>query len=229
MLKDEIIKELKSLTSQKNIEGMARFGINSSQAFGITLPVLRNIAKRYRGNHELATDLWQIGYHEARLLAAFIDDPKKLTNEQMELWVKDFDSWDIVDQVCSHLFDKFPGAYEKGFEWIERDEEFVKRAGFVIIAALSVHDKKMPDEKFEVWLDKIIEKSDDERNFVKKAVNWLLRQIGKRNLTLNKKAIKVAEKLKQSTSKSARWIGSNAYIELTSETVKNRLQSKHGL
>lgn len=229
MLKDEIITGLKSLTNPKNIKGMARFGINSSHAFGITLPVLRNIAKKYRGNHELALELWQTGYHEARLLAAFIDDPKKLTNEQLELWVKDFDSWDIVDQVCGYLFDKFPGAFEKGFEWIEREEEFVKRAGFVIIVALSVHDKQMPDEKFEVWLDKIVEKAGDERNFVKKAINWLLRQIGKRNIALNKKAIKVAEKLKQSSSKPARWIGSNAYVELTSEAVKNRLQSKHGL
>jgi 3-methyladenine DNA glycosylase AlkD len=219
-----IINQLKSLTNQKNIEGMARFGINSSQAFGITLPVLRNIAKNYRGNHKLAMELWQTGYHEARLLAAFIDDPKQLTNAQLESWVKDFDSWDIVDQVCSYLFDKYPGAYEKGFEWIERDEEFVKRAGFVLIVALSVHDKQMPDEKFEAWFDKIIEKSEDERNFVKKAINWLLRQIGKRNIELNKKATKVALRLKHSDSKSARWIGSNAYNELISEAVRNRLK-----
>jgi 3-methyladenine DNA glycosylase AlkD len=224
MLKDEIVDKLKSLTNQKNIEGMARFGINSGNAFGITLPVLRNIAKEYRGNHELALELWQTGYHEARLLAVFIDDPKKLTNEQIELWVKDFDSWDIVDQTCAYLFDKFPGAYEKGFEWIERDEEFIKRAGFVIIVALSVHDKKMPDEKFEIWLDKIVEHADDERNFVKKAINWLLRQIGKRNFNLNISATKVALELKNSDNKSACWIGSDAYRELVSDAVQHRLK-----
>lgn len=226
MLKDEIIQELKSQANPKNVEGMARFGINPYKTFGITLPVLRNMAKKYKNNHQLALELWQTGYHEAKLLAAFIDDPKQLTNNQLENWVKDFDSWDIVDQVCAYLFDKYPGAYDKGFEWIERDEEFVKRAGFVIIVALSVHDKKMSDEKFEIWLDKIIEKSADQRNFVKKAINWLLRQIGKRNTTLNKKAIKVAEKLKNSENKSARWIGSNAYNELTSQSVQNRLLNK---
>ena len=144
----------------------------------------------------------------------------------METWVKDFDSWDVCDQVCSNLFDKTPFAYRKAIEWSKREEEFVKRAGFVLMATLSVHDKKADNKKFEQFFPIIKRESNDNRNFVKKAVNWALRQIGKRNLSLNKKAIKTAKEIQKMDSKSARWIASDALRELTSEKIQKRLKSK---
>jgi 3-methyladenine DNA glycosylase AlkD len=210
----EVLTELKKFANPANVKGMARFGITSTNTLGVSIPTLRGIAKSHRLDHALALDLWESGIHEARILAAFVDDPKQLTESQMEAWVKDFDSWDVCDQVCSGLFDKIPLAHKKAVEWSKRPEEFVKRAGFVLMACVAVHDKKSGDEAFEKFLPIIIREANDDRNFVRKAVNWALRQIGKRNNHLRMKAMKVAHELSESDSKSARWIGKDALREL---------------
>ena len=220
---EEIIKKLKSLENPKNVEGMARYGINPKNNLGVSIYILRPIAKKIGLNHDLALKLWNSGIHDARLLACFIDDPKKVTKKQMNSWVKDFDSWDVCDQVCTSLFDKTSYAWKKAYEWSEREEEFVKRAAFSLVAGLSVHDKKTCDEKFEKFMLVITKHANDERNYVKKAVNWALRNIGKRNINLNKKAIKTAEELITTKNKTAIWIAKNALKELKSEKVKNRL------
>jgi len=218
-----IIDDLTALASRHNRAGMQRFGINTTQALGISMKTLREKAKSYRKKHELALQLWDEGIHEARLLAVLIDDPKELTDEQMEAWVKDIDSWDLCDQACMNLFDKHPGAWEKARQWSAREEEFVKRAGFVLMAVLSVHDKKAPDEAFLAFFPTIERESGDARNFVKKAVNWALRAIGKRNPVLNQKAVEFSKKLAESENKTARWVGKDALRELQSEKVQARL------
>ena len=219
----DIIKKLKSLSDPDAVKGMARFGINPKTAYGVSIPNLSKIARETGPNQYLAQQLWMSGIHEARILACLIDEPELVTETQMDRWVKDFDSWDVCDQCCSNLFDKTPFAYQKAEAWSKREEEFVKRAGFVLMAALSVHDKMATDEGFAKFLPMIKREATDERNFVKKAVNWALRQIGKRNLNLNKMAIKTAEEIKQIDSKSARWIAADAIRELTSEAIQNRL------
>lgn len=211
---DVVIKQLKSHSNPKNVEGMAKFGINPRNTLGIPIPVLRKIGKEIGKNHLLAQQLWSSGIHEARLLAGFVDEPTLVTGRQMDSWVKDFDSWDVCDQVCSNLFDRTPFAYKKAFEWSKRKEEFVKRAGFVLMACLAVHDKKADDKKLIKFLPVIKRESADERNFVRKAVNWALRQIGKRNKNLRKEAIKTANEIINLDSKSARWIASDALREL---------------
>ncbi|MFZ1289795.1 MAG: DNA alkylation repair protein [Melioribacteraceae bacterium] len=220
---DEIVGILKQNKNSKNVEGMAKFGINPEFALGISLPFLRNLGKQIGKNHELAIDLWQTKIHEARILSTIIADSKQITKSLMNSWVNDFNSWDLCDQCCMNLFRKSEFAFEKSLEWMERNEEFVKRAGFALVATLAVHSKNLTNEDFEIYLQKIIEKSDDERNFVKKAVNWALRQIGKRNIYLNQKAIEVSEKLINSESKSAKWIGKDALKELTSEKIISRI------
>lgn len=224
-LKDIILK-LESLSNPEDIAGMARFGIKSNKAYGVRMPELTRIAKESGKNHELAKELWRHGYTETRILACMIDDPKLMSEDQMERWVLEFNSWDVCDQCCMKLFRKTPFAYQKIEEWSKRDEEFVKRAAFTLIATLAVHDKKADDEKFEELFHLIIRESRDERNFVKKAINWALRQIGKRNLNLNKKAIKVAEEIDQLDSRSAKWIAKDAIRELESEKVQERLYKK---
>ena len=222
----QIIKELESLSNPEDIEGRARFGINHTKTYGVRMPELRRIAKAVGKDHELAGKLWNAGYGETKILAGLIEDPKMVTNDQMEKWVIGFDSWDVCDQCCINLFHKTPFAYKKVFEWSTREEEFVKRAAFALIAVLAVHDKKAEDKKFEEFFSLIMNASLDSRNFVKKAVNWALRQIGKRNLNLNKRAIEVAEEISNIDSKSAKWIASDAIRELKSEKVQERLKKK---
>ena len=202
---------------------MARFGINPENTYGVSIPNLRKIARETGEDHALAQQLWASGIHEARILASFIDKPETVTEAQMESWVKDFDSWDVCDQCCSNLFDKTKFAHRKAAEWSKREEEFVKRAGFTLMAALAVHDKKAADEDFLKFLPIIKRESTDGRNFVRKAVNWALRQIGKRNYNLNQMALKTAEEIQQVNSKSARWIAADAIRELTSEAVQKKL------
>jgi 3-methyladenine DNA glycosylase AlkD len=220
----EILTHLNTLANPDNVRGMARYGINTQGTLGISIYTLRPLAKEIGVNHALALELWESGIHEARLLAGFIDNPRQVTPEQMERWAGDFDSWDICDQVCSSLFDRTSYAYQKAFEWSKRGEEFVKRAGFVLMAALSVHDKQAHDERFVDFLSIIKREALDERNFVKKAVNWALRQIGKRNRTLNELAIQTAQEISQIDSPAARWIAKDALRELTSEKVQGRLK-----
>jgi 3-methyladenine DNA glycosylase AlkD len=218
------MKKLKSMENPKNVEGMARYGINPENNLGINVTTLRNLAKEIGKNHELALKLWDSGIHDARMLAAHVDDPKLVTEEQMEKWVRDFNSWDVCDNACGHLFDKTQYSYKKAREWSQRKEEFVKRAGFAIMAWAAVHDKKTDDSQFEELLSIIKRESTDERNYVKKAVNWALRNIGKRNPSINKKAIKTAEEIKKIDSKVARWIANDALRELTSEKIQKRIR-----
>jgi 3-methyladenine DNA glycosylase AlkD len=201
---------------------MARFGINHMKRYGVRMPELRRIAKNTGKNHELAEKLWNAGYGETRILASLIDDPEKVTEAQMEKWVLDFDSWDVCDQCCMNLFRKTPFAYKKIFEWSRNEHEFVKRAAFTLIAVLAVHDKQAPDDRFEQLFSLIIEESIDNRNYVKKSVNWALRHIGKKNIHLNRRAIEIAEEIHKIDSKSARWIASDALRELKSEKVQKR-------
>ena len=224
MNKTEIIRKLRSLGSEKDRKGMARFGIKTKNAFGISVVELRKLAKRVGTDHRLAQDLWKSRYHEARLLASFIDDPDEVTEAQMERWVRAFDSWDVCDQCCGFLFDKTIHARTKALQWSRRKEEFVKRAGFVLMAALSVHAKELNDDVFLKFLPRIIAESDDERNFVKKAVNWALRQIGKRNRRLNKRAITTARKIAKLGTRSAKWIAADALRELTNPKTRQRLR-----
>ncbi len=230
MTADEIIKKLELLENPVNIAGMARFGIVTKKAFGVSAPVLKEIAKDVKkqaaNRHELALELWETEIHEARIIAYLIDDAKRVSEKQMESWAKDFDNWAICDGTCGHLFCKTEFAYQKVFEWSEKEEEFIKRAGIVLIAWLAVHDKKASDERIAEFLPILEKHANDERNFIKKAVNWSLRQIGKRNLNLNKLAIETAESIKAQNTKSARWIAADALRELRDEKILNRLKNK---
>jgi 3-methyladenine DNA glycosylase AlkD len=218
----EVIARLQSLENPANVEGMAHYGINPHNTLGISIYTLRKIAKEIGNDHLLAENLWKTGVHEARLLASYVDRPEWVTEEQMEQWVSDFDSWDVCDQVCD-LFDKTPFAYTKAIQWSGRLEEFVKRAGFAMMAGLAVHDKKAGDEKLAQFFPVIVRESIDDRNFVKKAVNWALRNIGKRNLYLNHLAIDTAQTILNNDSRTSRWIASDALRELTSEKIKRKL------
>lgn len=220
-----ILDWMKANENADNKAGMARFGIETTHAYGLSIKQLEPLAKQHRKNHELAQQLWATAIHEARLLACLIDDPKQVTEAQIEIWAQDFDSWDVVDQCCNKLFDKTPYAYAKAVEWSARPLTFVKRAGFVLMATLAVHDKKATDEPFVHFLSLIEREAADERNFVKKATNWALRQIGKRNLSLNAAAIETARRVQQLDSKAARWVASDALRELTSEKVQYRLRT----
>jgi len=220
---EQILSRLQKLANPKNVEGMARFGINQENTLGVPVPTLRSIAKEAGRDHKLAAELWKSGVHEARIIAPLVEEPARVTEKQMERWVRDFDSWDICDLCCNNLFRKTEFAHAKVQEWCTRDEEFVRRAGFVMMAVLAVHDKAAPDSRFTRYLPVIRRGATDERNFVKKAVNWALRQIGKRNLTLNRKAIEAAERIATLDSKAARWIAADALRELRSEKVREKL------
>lgn len=220
----QILATLKSMSNPDAINGMAKFGINPENTYGLTIPQLVELAKQTGKDHQLADDLWKSGIRDARILACMIDDPKDVSESQMENWVKDFNSWDVCDQCCNRLFQKTKFAYAKALEWVDRKEEFVKRAGFVLMCQIAVHHKKLADEKFEPFFDLIRREAVDDRNFVLKAVNWALRQIGKRNLALNKKAIALGGEIQQIDSKTARWIAADALRELTSEKIQQRLE-----
>ena len=222
-MKNDILDKLKTLADPKAVEGMARYGINPQNTYGVSIPNLRKIARETGKNHALAQELWASGIHEARILAGMIDDPSMATEEQLESWVEDFDSWDVCDQCCMNFFQKTEFAYRKAIEWSERDKEFVKRAGFAMMACLAVSNKKAGDGLFDTFFPIIKRESSDNRNYVKKAVNWSLRQIGKRNINLNKKAILIAGEIQKMDSRSAKWIASDAIRELTGESVQKRL------
>jgi 3-methyladenine DNA glycosylase AlkD len=227
----KIIKDLRAQKNPKNIAGMARFGISTKGTLGISTVIVRNMAKKLKKEdpktrHALAAKLWKSGIHEARLLAGFIDVPELVSEQQMERWIKDFDSWDTCDQICGSLFDKTKFAWKKPFELVKRKREFEKRTGFVLMATLAVHDKKATNKQFEKFFPLLILHSQDERNFVKKAINWALRQLGKRNLALNRKAIRTAKKIQRIDNKSARWVANDALKELQSEAVQKRLRKK---
>jgi 3-methyladenine DNA glycosylase AlkD len=222
----EVISELRSRAKPADLEGMARFGITTERALGgSSMPYLRWLAKRLGKDHRLAAELWASGIHEARILAGLVDDPAQVTEEQMEAWAAEFDSWDLVDGVCGSLFDKTRFAYGRAVEWSSRREEFVKRAAFALMAMLAVHDKHAEDGSFEEFLPIIERESGDPRNFVRKAVNWALRQIGKRNRALNAKAIATAVRIQASGVRSAKWVASDALRELRSNAVQAKLRA----
>ena len=220
---DTILTELAAHGSAENRAGMARFGINSDQAFGVSMTVIRPIAKRHRGRHDLAEALWASKKHEARIMAALIEDPKAITSEQMDRWVADFDSWDLCDQASMKLFAASPHIFAKVEQWAADDREFVRRSAFATIAGFAVHAKKVPDESLVPFLILIERHASDGRNYVRKAINWALRQIGKRSASLHPQALELAERLAMSSDKSERWIGRDAVKELTDPKQLARL------
>ena len=221
-----VLRELKALADPRVREKMAYFGVNVPKAHGISAPVLHAFARHIGKDHELAGQLWASGIHEARILAALIGEPEKVTSEQMDRWASDFNSWDVVDATCRYLYAFSAPAWSKVDAWSRRPEEFVKRAAFSLAAYLSYIDKQATDAQFERFFSVIERESDDERNFVRKAVNWALRQIGKRNLRLNRAAIRAAERIRRRGSRAARWIAADALRELKSEAVRKRLRRK---
>ncbi len=221
MASERIIADLKLHANTQAVEGMVRFGIRPAQALGVSIPTLRKMAKEIGRNHALALALWDSGIHEARILASMIDEPSLVSAQQMEKWVKDFDSWDVCDQVCGNLFDKTSYAYQMAVRWCQQEQEFVRRAGFVMMAELAIHDKQAPDESFLQFFPPIKHYADDERNFVKKAVNWALRQIGKRNGHLRTLALQCASDIQRMDSKTAQWVARDALKELQAKEIKD--------
>jgi 3-methyladenine DNA glycosylase AlkD len=205
---------------------MARFAIRAKKIYGVSKPTLDEIARKIGKNHALGLGLWETGIHDARLLGVLISEPRKVTAGQMERWVGDFDNWDVCDGTCCHLFVLAKPAWEKAFAWSTRAKDFEKRAGFALAAYLAVHDKAESDVPFVKFLKAIEREAWDERNFVRKAVNWALRNIGKRNQRLNREAIACAERIRQSGTRAARWIAADALRELRSEAVQKRLRQK---
>ena len=223
---DHILAQLQALADKSNLPGMARFGIEIDKRLGIAIPQLRKIAKETGKDHQLALALWDTAIPEARLLASMIDDPAQVTSVQMDAWVRDFNSWDVCDGVCGNLFDKTPFAWEKIEDWAVDEREFVRRASYVIIACLASHDKSAPDGAFTALFPILSAGVKDPRNFVRKAVNWAIRGIGKRNLALNKAAVAFSEEILTIDDKTARWIARDALRELTGEKVQERLRKK---
>lgn len=210
----EVISLLRQQASPAYLAGMQRFGIDNSRALGVKLPILRKLAKSIKKDHLLAQQLWDTGAHEARIMASLVDDPAQVTELQIDSWAKDFYSWDLCDQVCGNLFDRTPFAIAKAIEFSARDEEYVKRAGFVLMAECAVHNKTAANDIFIPFFALMEREAWDNRNFVKKAVNWALRQIGKRNSILKMEAIATANRILMQDYKSAKWIASNALAEL---------------
>jgi 3-methyladenine DNA glycosylase AlkD len=225
---EEVLQKLKALARPDQLVGMARFAIAGEGRLGVSVPEMRKLAKEIGKDHALALQLWKTGIPDARIVAGMVGEPDKLTEKQMEDWVRDFDSWDVCDQVCMNLFEKTPLAIKKIHDWSKRDEEFVKRTAYALIACLAWHDRGAEDDKFLALFPVIKRGATDERNFVKKAVNWALRNIGKRNPNLNKAAIRLAREIQGIDSKAARWIAADAIRELESDAVQQRLRKKFG-
>ena len=223
---ESVLQRLYELADPSNLEGMAHFGLVGEKRLGIAIPPLRKLAKEIGKQHDLALALWRTGIPEAQILASMVADPRQVTAGQLEEWAADFCAWDICDQVCMNLFEKVPAAVERIPQWVERKEEFVRRTPFSLIACLAWHDKKAADDSFLQYFPLIKLAADDERNFVKKAVNWALRNIGKRNPALNQAAIQLAEELKEWDSRPARWIAADALRELRSEAVQKRIRQR---
>ena len=217
---ERLIASLRAQANPANVAGMARYGINTQGTLGVPLPGLRRMAKEAGRDHALAEQLWSSGIHEARILATLVDDPATVTARQMDRWARDFDSWDVCDQACQNLFRCTPFACAKAVQWSGAKQEFVRRAGFALMAGLAAQRREMKDAQFEAFLKLVAGAATDDRNMVKKAVNWALRQIGKRNARLLQKAIAAAEKIERLDSRSARWIAKDALRELRSRAAK---------
>ena len=222
----EVLAWLERKGTKRNVEGMARYGIVAKKVFGVSVGELRTYAKGLGRSHALALRLWETEWYEARMLAGFVDVPAEVTPAQMDAWARDFDNWAVCDSTCFHLFDRTPHAWTKVERWAPKRDEFVRRAAFALIASLSVHDKRAPDAPYLRALELVERYAIDDRNFVKKAVNWALRSVGKRNVTLNGAAVEVARGLAHSEEATPRWVGRDALRELTSEALQTRLMSK---
>lgn len=218
--------ELRRLGTRRNVRGMARFGIRAKIVYGVAKPKMDALARRIGKNHRLALQLWDSGVHDARILAGMVDQAKLVTSRQMNRWMRDFDNWDVCDGTCCHLFVFAKPAWQKALSWSGRRAEFQKRAGFALMAYLALHDKRADDREYSRFFPIIRREASDDRNFVRKAVNWALRQIGKRNLKLNRAAIREAERIQKMNTKTARWIAADALRELRSEAVQRRLREK---
>lgn len=218
---EEILGRLRGMANPENVAGMARFGISTDGTLGISVASLRVVARDIRkgapgkaDRHALAGELWASGVHEARELATMIEAPELVTPEQMDAWVADVDSWDTGDGLCMGLFDRTPHAVEKACEWAHREEEYVRRAGFALMAALAFKRHALRDGEYEPFFALMKRYATDDRNFVKKAVNWALRQTGKRNERLLARAVQVAREIEAIDSRSARWTAKDALREL---------------
>jgi 3-methyladenine DNA glycosylase AlkD len=222
---DQVVRLIRKSKNQANIEGQARFGIRGVLSYGMTKPQMKTLARRIGKNHDLALALWKTKIHEARHIAAMIADPARVTEPMMERWVRDFDAWDIVDDCCSVLFCRTPFAYRKAMAWSRRTREYEKRAGFALMAFLAVHDKVAPDDRFDRFLNRIEQESSDGRNFVRKAVNWALRQIGKRNPRLCNKAIASARRIRAKDDTASRWVAADALRELIRYRSEGRIKN----
>jgi len=221
---EQVLEILRGMARPDQVTGMARYGMAAEGRLGVAVPEMRKLAKKLGKHHQLALDLWKTGIPEAQIVAGMVAEPEELTENQMEDWVKQINSWDVCDQVCMNLFEKSPLAWGKILDWSEREEEFVKRSAYALIACLAWHDKETGDGRFIQLMPVIKRGATDERNYVKKAVNWALRNIGKRNLKLNAVAIKTAKEIQQIDAKAARWIASDAIRELQGEPVQKRLR-----
>jgi len=222
----EVLAELERLGTQETRDGYARYGIVAPRAWGVTMADIQALARRVGRSHALAAALWKSGWYEARLLAAFVEEPERVTPAQMERWCRDFDNWGICDTVCFKLFDQVPHAWEMVAAWRERDEEFVKRAAFALLASLALHDKRAGDERYLASLPWIERAAADERNFVRKGVSWALRSIGRRNRALHAAALAAARRLADSAQPAARWVGRDAFGDLTRPLVKQQLAAQ---
>jgi 3-methyladenine DNA glycosylase AlkD len=221
-----VLAELRKLGEKRNVEGMAQFGIVAKNVYGVAKPKMDELARQIGRNHDLALELWDSGVHDAKILAGMIDDPKQVTAAQMNRWVRDFDNWDVCDGTCCHLFVFADDAWDRTEDWTKRTAEFEKRAGFALMAYLAYRDKSAKDAQYKKMLPILLREAHDERNFVRKAVNWALRNIGKRNLELNRAAIRTAEQMKGMNSRAASWIAADALRELKGEAVQARLRRK---
>jgi 3-methyladenine DNA glycosylase AlkD len=225
-LTDDVVARLRKLGSKSVRDGMLRYGIPNENAFGVSVGKIQKLSKELGRNHELALALWETGFYEARMLAAFVDDPKLVTRAQMDRWCKDFDNWGIVDTVCFKLFDVTPHAWKKVEQWSKRRDEFQRRAAYALLACLGVHDKQATNEKFIACFPLIEAAATDERNFVKKGVSWALRVIGRRNLELNNAATELAQRLADSPDPTSRWLGKEALREFKRPVVRRQLENK---
>jgi len=223
---DAVITKLKKLSSKSTRDGMSRYGLPSDNALGVPVGKMQTLAKEIGRNHELAEGLWKTGIYEARMVAAFLDEPNMVTTAQMDRWCGDFDNWGIVDTVCFKLFDQTPHAWKKVVQWSKKQDEFQKRAAFALLACLGVHDKKATNQQFLACLPLIEEAATDERNFVKKGVSWALRVIGRRNVALNESCVELAERLAASTNATARSLGKEALREFKGSVVARRLNKR---
>jgi 3-methyladenine DNA glycosylase AlkD len=223
------LAELARHGDQRNVEGMARFGIRTKQVYGVSKPKLDQLARAIGTDHALGLKLWKTGIHDARLLGMLVSEAKSVTSAQMDQWVRDFDNWDVCDGTCCHLFVDAKPAWKKAFSWTSREKEFEKRAGFALAAFLAIHDRAAGDAPFLKFMKVIEREAWDERNFVRKAVNWALRNIGKRNRRLNRAAIQAAERIQRGGTRAGRWVAADALRELKSQAVQKRLLKERGL